>query len=296
MDHQDAGVPELAGVRDRFVDLPGLRMHVAEAGEGDPVLLLHGFPQHWWAWRGVIPRLAENHRVIVPDLRGAGWTDVPRTGYDRDQLVADVLALLDALEVERVHVVAHDWSALIGFFLCFDHPERVRSYLCLAIPHPYVRLDPRALPAFRHLWFQYVIATPGLGPRLLRSGHQRFVRRILRGFSADSTEWSETDLEMFAAPLRDPARATAAGSLYRGLILPEAGRIAMGRYRDRRLTTPTVVVCGSEDPVMRPEFLGVYEGHADDLTIDVIEGASHFIPDEQPDAVADMALELFARA
>ena len=85
-------------------------MHVAEAGEGDPVLLLHGFPQHWWAWRGVIPRLAENHRVIVPDLRGAGWTDVPRTGYDRDQLVADVVALLDALEVDRVHVVAHDWS------------------------------------------------------------------------------------------------------------------------------------------------------------------------------------------
>jgi pimeloyl-ACP methyl ester carboxylesterase len=296
MDHQAAGVPELAGVRDHFIDLPGLRMHVAEAGEGDPVLLLHGFPQHWWAWRGVIPRLAENHRVIVPDLRGAGWTDVPRNGYERDQLVADVMALLDALEVERVHVVAHDWSALIGFFLCFDHPERVRSYLCLAIPHPYVRLDPRALPAFRHLWFQYVIATPGLGPRLLRSGHQRFVRRIIRGFSADSTEWSETDLEMFAAPLRDPARATAAGSLYRGLILREAGRIAMGRYRDRRLTTPTVVVCGSEDPVMRPEFLGGYEDHADDLTIDVIAGASHFIPDEQPDAVAEKALELFARA
>ena len=296
MDHQAAGVPELAGVRDHFIDLPGLRMHVAEAGDGDPVLLLHGFPQHWWAWRGVIPRLAENHRVIVPDLRGAGWTDVPRTGYDRDQLTTDVVALLDALEVERVHVVAHDWSTLIGFFLCFDHPGRVRSYLCLAIPHPYVRLDPRALPAFRHLWFQYVIATPGLGPRLLRSGRQRFVRRIIRGFSADSTEWSETDLEMFAAPLRDRARATAAGSLYRGLILREAGRIAMGRYRDRRLTTPTVVVCGSEDPVMRPEFLGGYEEHADDLTIEVVQGASHFIPDEQPDAVAEMALELFARA
>jgi pimeloyl-ACP methyl ester carboxylesterase len=216
MDHQAAGVPELAGVEHRFVELPGLRMHVAEAGTGEPVLLLHGFPQHWWAWRGVIPGLAENHRVIVPDLRGAGWTDVPPAGYERDQLVADVVALLDALEIDRVHVVAHDWSVLIGFFLCFDHSERVRSYLCLAIPHPYVRLDLRALPAFRHLWFQQVIATPGLGPRLLRAGRQRLVRRIIRGYSADSTEWSETDLEMFAAPLRDRARAKAAGSLYRG--------------------------------------------------------------------------------
>jgi len=207
---QETRLPEVPGVEHRFVELPdGLRMHVAEAGQGDAVLLLHGFPQHWWAWRGVIPGLAEHHRVIVPDLRGAGWTDVPPTGYERDQLTADVVALLDALEVDRVHVVAHDWSALIGFFLCFDHPERVRSFMCLAIPHPYVRLDPRALPAFRHLWFQYVLAAPGLGPRLLRSGRQRFVRRIIRGFSADSTEWSDTHLEMFAAPLRDRARATA---------------------------------------------------------------------------------------
>ena len=288
-------IPRMDGVEHRFVDLPGLRMHVAEAGRGDPVLLLHGFPQHWWEWRGVIPALAEHHRVIVPDLRGAGWTDAPDAGYERGQLLADVTALLDALEIDRVHVVAHDWGALIGYFMCFEHPERVRSFMSVAIPHPYIRFDVRALPAFRHLWFQYVVATPGLGPRLLASGRQRLLRRIIRGFSADSTQWSETDLEMFAAPLRDRARAKAAGSLYRGLILREAGRIAMGRYRDRRLTTPTVVLCGSEDPVMRPEFLGGHEDHADDLTIDAVPDASHFIPDEQPDAVAAHALELFAR-
>ena len=296
MDHVAAAMPELAGVQHRFVELPGLRMHVAEAGQGDAVLLLHGFPQHWWEWRGVISGLAEHHRVIVPDLRGTGWTDAPRTGYERDQLLADVVALLDALEIDRVHVVAHDWSALIGFFLCFDHPERVRSYLCLAIPHPFIRFDLRALPAFRHLWFQYVIATPGLGPRLLSSGRQRFLRRIVRGFSADPEAWAESDLEVFAARMREPARARAAASLYRGLVLREVGRITMGRYRDRRLTTPTVVVCGSEDPVMRPELLGGYEDHADDLSIEVVRGASHFIPDEQPDAVVEKALELFARA
>jgi len=296
MDHVAAAMPELAGVQHRFVELPGLRMHVAEAGQGDAVLLLHGFPQHWWEWRGVISGLAEHHRVIVPDLRGTGWTDAPRTGYERDQLLADVVALLDALEIDRVHVVAHDWSALIGFFLCFDNPERVRSYLCLAIPHPFIRFDLRALPAFRHLWFQYVIATPGLGPRLLSSGRQRFLRRIVRGFSADPEAWAESDLEVFAARMREPARARAAASLYRGLVLREVGRITMGRYRDRRLTTPTVVVCGSEDPVMRPELLGGYEDHADDLSIEVVRGASHFIPDEQPDAVVEKALELFARA
>ena len=293
---QDTRFPVLPGVEHRFVELPGgLRMHVAEAGQGDPVLLLHGFPQHWWEWRGVIPALAENHRVIVPDLRGTGWTDAPETGYNRVQLVADVVALLDALEVDRVHVVSHDWGALVGSLLCFEHPERVRSYLCIAIPHPFIRFDIRALPDFRHLWFQYVVASPGVGPRLLRSGRQRLLRRIIRGFSSPRTTWTDDDLDVYADRMREPARARAASSLYRGLILPEIARIARGVYRDQKLTTPTVILCGADDPVMRPEFLGGYENNADDLTIQVVPDASHFIPDEQPDAVAAHALELIAR-
>jgi pimeloyl-ACP methyl ester carboxylesterase len=288
--------PRVDGVKHHDVDLPGgLRMHVAEAGEGEPVLLLHGFPQNWWVWRGVIPGLAQNHRVIVPDQRGTGWTDVPTSGYDRDQLLADVVALLDALEIDRVHVVAHDWGALIGFLLCFEQPERVRSFMCIAIPHPYIRFTPKAVPAFRHLWFQYVVATPVLGSRLLRSGRQRFVRGIIRGFSSKQTTWAEEDLDVYAARMREPARARAASSLYRGLILPEIGRIAMGRYRSSRLTTPTVILCGADDPVMRVDLLGGYEGHADDLTIEVVPNASHFIPDEQPDAVAAHALALIGR-
>jgi len=293
---QDTRFPDLPGVEHSFVELPdGLRMHVAEAGQGDPVLLLHGFPQHWWEWRGVIPALAEHHRVIVPDLRGTGWTDAPKTGYERDQLLADVVALLDALEINRVHVVSHDWGALIGSLLCFEHPERVRSFLCIAIPHPFIRFDIRAVPAFRHLWFQYLVATPGVGPRLLSSGRQRFLRRIIRGFSSPRTTWTEDDLDVYADRMREPARARAASSLYRGLILPEIARIARGRYRDRRLAAPTVILCGADDPVMRPELLGGYEDHADDLTIEVVQDASHFIPDEQPDAVVAHALELIAR-
>ncbi|MFC0453252.1 alpha/beta fold hydrolase [Rhodococcus jostii] len=107
--------PALDGVRHRFLDLPGLRMHVAEAGHGERVVLLHGFLQHWWEWREVVPGLAARYRVIRPDLRGAGWTDAPPTGYTRDQLIADVVALLDTLELDRVGLVAHDWGALLGY-------------------------------------------------------------------------------------------------------------------------------------------------------------------------------------
>ena len=103
----------------------GLRVHVAEAGEGPPLLLLHGWPQHWWMWKGVIPALAESHRVICPDLRGHGWTDAPPWGYEKEGLASDALALLDALEIERVGMLGHDWGGLVGFLLSLRAPERI---------------------------------------------------------------------------------------------------------------------------------------------------------------------------
>ena len=94
--------------------------------------------------------------------------------------------------------------------------------MSIAIPHPYIRFTPKALPAFWHLWFQYVVATPGLGPWLLRSGRQRLLRRIIMGLSSKQTTWAEEDLTVFAERMRDPARARAGSRLYRGLILPRS--------------------------------------------------------------------------
>ena len=85
--------PQVPGVEHRYVDAGGLRMHVAEAGEGEPVLALHGWPQHWYLWREVIPRLAPHARVIAPDLRGFGWSGVPAGGYDKETMARDVLTL-----------------------------------------------------------------------------------------------------------------------------------------------------------------------------------------------------------
>lgn len=290
----DPGPPHLDGVSHRYVDLPGLRMHVAEAGRGEPVLLLHGFPQHWWEWRKVIPGLAEHYRVICPDLRGAGWSDAPRRGYTRDQLLADVVALLDALELDRVHLIAHDWGALVGFQLSLNHPGRVRDHLCLATPHPYIGWDIRLLAVMWRLWFQPVVAAPLLG-RVMLGRSERFARYLLCNFTSNRDAFTEADVACFVARLREPARAHAGSTLYRGFIMREALRIMAGRYRSSRLGTPTRVLYGLDDPGIRPEFLGGYEDHADDLELVVIEGAHHFIADDRPDAVVECARALFAR-
>jgi pimeloyl-ACP methyl ester carboxylesterase len=113
------GLPHVDGVTHRWVEARGLRFHVAEAGAGDDaVLLLHGWPQHWYEWRHLMPDLADRHRVIAPDLRGFGWSDAPSSGYLKEEMGQDVLAILDALELERVKLVGHDWGGWIGFILC----------------------------------------------------------------------------------------------------------------------------------------------------------------------------------
>jgi pimeloyl-ACP methyl ester carboxylesterase len=283
-------LPALDGVEHRFVTLPGLTMHVAEAGHGEPLLLLHGFPQHWWGWSKVLPALAQHYRVICPDLRGAGWTDAPRTGYASEQLVADVIALLEAMQIDRARVMGHDWGALVGFLLCVQHPERVERFVALAVPNPFVRIQPRLLPALPRLWFQYAIATPVLGPALLRRGSQPLARHLLENYTADPTAFSASDVELFIAPFREPARARAGSALYRNFIVPIFGRVLAGRYRRMRLRTPTLIMFGSDDPNMSAEILDGHQRHADDLTVQAVTGASHFLVDERPDEVVERAL------
>src|SRR4051812_49143608 len=106
----DATMPHVPGVTHRFVDAGGLRVHVAEAGpeDGEPVLMLHGWPQHWYLWRHLVPLMSDRYRLVMPDLRGAGWSEVTEGGYEKENLARDQVALLDALGYETVKLIGHD--------------------------------------------------------------------------------------------------------------------------------------------------------------------------------------------
>ncbi|HWT37896.1 MAG TPA: alpha/beta fold hydrolase, partial [Paraburkholderia sp.] len=103
----------------------GIRQHYVEAGEGAPVVLLHGFPETHHAWRHQIPVLAERYRVIAPDLRGYGETDKPASGYDKRTMANDLRALLRELSIERVALVGHDRGARVATRFAKDHPDVV---------------------------------------------------------------------------------------------------------------------------------------------------------------------------
>jgi pimeloyl-ACP methyl ester carboxylesterase len=208
-------------------------------------------------------------------------------------VLADVLALLDTLALRRVGLVAHDSSAFVGFRLCFDHPERVAAFLCLGL-HPYLRIKPQMLAGIPQLWFQPVVATPGLGPWGLRT--DRLARHLLAGFTTTRDSITDEDLAVFTGRLHAPGHPEAGSALYRNLMLPEMVRfLASTAYRKRRLTVPTVSLMGGAEPGVWPGLLDVYGGQADDLAGHIIDGAAHFLADDRPDAVVTHALTLFGR-
>lgn len=285
-------LPELDGVDHRFVDLPNLRMHVAEAGEGDPVVLLHGWPQNWWAWRRLIPLLAERFRVICPDQRGFGWSDAPPSGYEKETIAEDILQLLDALELPRVRLIGHDVGGFVAFLICLKEPVRVDRYLSLNTGHPFVKPAPAALGTFWRFWYWPLLGAPLLGPWLVR--HGVFEALLHRWFTADRAGWSPSEEGVFLQSLREPARALASSKTYRSYLLKDSPQVLFGRYRSQRLTVPTLMLHGVGDHMLREPFLRGYEPFADDMAVELVPGVGHFIAEERPQLVADRALAFFA--
>jgi pimeloyl-ACP methyl ester carboxylesterase len=268
--------PDLAGVRHEYLDAGGLRTHVALAGPEDaqPVMLVHGWPQHWWAWRHVIASLAENHQVIVPDLRGFGWTELAAGGYDKEQLATDLLALLDALNLDRVTWIGHDWGAWTGLLAALRAPHRISQALILGVPHLWLEPHPRQLAL---LGYQGPISLPFLGARAA----EWMVPRILQSGRRDD-RLSASDVKLFADHV--PPQVTVA--MYRTFLTREVLPIARGRYARHTLRVPTTLIYGERDLVTR----GLEPGPVRDqpeLQVEQVDGVGHWIPEQRPQIVID---------
>ena len=141
-----ADPPPIAGVRRSFVEANGVRFHVTEAGppDGRPVLALHGWPQHHWEYRDLLADPPPGLRIIAPDLPGYGWSGPAPHKWAKEDVATDVLALLDALGLDRVLLVAHDWGACAGYLMVLREPERFDGYLVCNMAHPWLSAAHRA--------------------------------------------------------------------------------------------------------------------------------------------------------
>lgn len=278
--------PDPPGVRTRFVDLPDVRLHVAEAGpqQGPPVLLLHGFPEFWWGWRRQIPPLAAaGFHVVAPDQRGYNLSAKPRglSAYSLDRLAEDIVDLLDALGAERAPIVGHDWGAAVAWWTAIRFPERVERLAILNVPHPAVlrralRTDREQRRKSRYMaYFQL----PWLPERKLAADGYRAFRAIFRKSSKPGT-FTEAELGRYAEAAAQPGALTGMLSWYRAAL-----RRPPRRPASSRVEPPTLILWGLEDVALGPTLVDPSAALCREVEVVRFPEAGHWVLHEEPDGV-----------
>jgi pimeloyl-ACP methyl ester carboxylesterase len=294
IDEQHPDLPHVAGVRHRWVDVRGAAVHVAEAGPGDApvVLLLHGFPQHWYAWRGVADDLARDHRVVVPDLPGFGWSEPATHGWTTTERARDTLDLLDALDLPGpVDVVGHDWGAWLAFRVALDAPGRVRRLVAVSELHPWP-LQRRLVPRLWRMWVTALFEIPGLGSVVQR--RRGVVRWFLSRDARDRAVWTDELVDVYASVAARPAVAHAGRRLHSAFVLHDIARMVLRRDGRARYDVPTLMVAGDRDAYIPPALVTPPRSRAGVVRVRTVPGG-HFLLDENPgadqhDAVRDAVL------
>ncbi|MFR9751573.1 alpha/beta fold hydrolase [Nocardia sp. 004] len=287
-----ADPPEIRGVRRSFVTARDVRFHVTEAGpvDGRPVLVLHGWPQHHYAYRHLLVDPPDGLRIIAPDLPGYGWSGPAPHRWAKEDVATDLLALLDALGLERVLLAGHDWGGYIGHLLVLRAPERFDALLALNIAHPWQTPGSFLPHAWRMLAYQPSVAA--FGEYLQR--RTRFLERLVfAGGVRHRDALGPEVIRSYADRFRDPICARSATDTYRTFLLREMPHSAR-HGEQRRARVPILALFGVDDIAVHPALAAEATARADDYRLELVEDCGHFIVEERPDLVRARLIELAA--
>jgi pimeloyl-ACP methyl ester carboxylesterase len=279
--------PPIDGVRRSYVSARGVRFHVTEAGTGTPVVVLHGWPQHHYCYRALLANPPAGLRVIAPDLPGYGWSGPAPHRWAKQDVADDLLALLDALGLERVLLVGHDWGAFIGYLLVLGEPQRFGAFLACNMPHPWN--GPATV--LRHMWrLGHMPLMAVAGRRLME--RTPFLENVIFPLAVGERKAiTAQDIRWYADRFRDPVCAQASVDTYRTFLLREVP-IAARQPERRRATVPIRALHGSADFAIHPALLSARTAIADDYSVAMLPGCGHFTPEERPDEVRSLLSSL----
>jgi pimeloyl-ACP methyl ester carboxylesterase len=261
-----------------------------EAGQGPLVLLLHGFPEFWYAWRKQIPALARQFRVVAPDLRGYNLSDKPPGGYDLDSLVRDVPALIEALGERRASVVGHDWGAVIGWGAAMWAADPIERLVTIngAPPAAYLRELRRNPRQWLKSWYVVAFQIPGLAERLLGAQRCRRIVEMLRASSVSRDTFTAEELTHYRRAMCRPGALPATLGYYRAVVRIRPRQL-LGRVRPT--SAPTLVIWGERDVAVEPGMVEGLEALVPGVRVERIVDAGHWVQHEQPQRVNQLLLE-----
>jgi pimeloyl-ACP methyl ester carboxylesterase len=268
----------------RFDDV---MLHYVIAGKGDPVVLLHGWPQTWYEWRKIIPALSERYTVIAPDMRGLGDSSRPLAGYDKRTIAADIYKLVRSLGFERIFLVGHDWGGPVAYAYACAHPADVRKLVVLDVGIPGAGLE-TALGFRRggiwHIQFHNVRDLP----EALIAGRERVYLSWFYRTAYNQTAITEQDIDEYVRCYSAPGALRAGFEYYRA-IFDDAEHNK--EHAKTRLKMP-VLALGGERGFGRMALLSMQQ-LAESVRGGVVERCGHWIPEERPDYLTHELLSFF---
>jgi pimeloyl-ACP methyl ester carboxylesterase len=275
-----------SGFESKFAQVNGTRLYYVRGGNGPAVILLHGFPEDWYEFRLIMPRLAKAFTVLAVDLRGVGESAPSETGYDAANLAEDIHQLSFSLGLEHVYVFGHDIGGMVAYAFARRYPQSARGVMILDAAFP--GLDPwrdiLGHPAFWHVRFHQT----GL-PEKPVSGRQAEYFRYFLG------QFSDAEVAHYAHSYRDPDHLRAAFETYRAFPANEKFFATQRSHVD----LPMVIGSGEHDAFAEflPRIAAAMRAHGcTNLTTETIKSAAHYVAEEKPEAVAKLIEHYAARA
>jgi pimeloyl-ACP methyl ester carboxylesterase len=270
-------------------DLGDVRLHYVTAGDGFPVVLLHGWPQSWYEWRHIIPGLAVSHRVIAPDLRGLGDSSRPAGGYDKKTVGLDIWRLVhDVLGISEFYLVGHDWGGPTAYAVAAAHPDAVKKLAILDVAIP-----GDGSPTFSQggrRWHHAFHQTLDLPEALATGREDIYLGWFFRNYGARPL--GDDEIAEYLRTYRQPGALRAGFSYYRALpqdIADNEALIASGF----KLPMPVLALGGDSAWGRRMEVVESLRRLAVDVRGGVIENCGHWMPEEQPEEVLRQLLDFF---
>jgi pimeloyl-ACP methyl ester carboxylesterase len=277
-----AGARPPAGFTERTANVNGITVNYVRGGHGPTLVLLHGYPQTWYEWRTVMPALAERFTVIAPDLRGAGGSSAPRTGYDKKTMAADLHGLLTHLRLDRdINLVGHDIGTMVAYAYAAAHPTIVAKLVLTEAPIPdeTIYRFPSLTPQGPGFWnFGFFNVRNGLPEQIIDGRELLWVERFIELLAVQKERATEpAAMREYALHLRDDARLRASFEWFRALNQDVA---ANARYQQQPLRMPVLALgaAGSLGQAV-PDQVRRY---ATNVQGGVITNSGHWIFEEQP--------------
>jgi epoxide hydrolase 4 len=278
-----------------FIETNNIRLHCVSQGEGELVVLLHGFPEFWYSWRYQIPVLARHFKVVVPDLRGYNDSDKPESGYDLDTLSADIRGLIERFGYKTAHIVGHDWGGAIAWHLAQKFPQSLNRLAILnaAPPQKFVQELVSNLDQLRRSWFVFAFQVPGIPEWLIQNNLKDFVKNVMQGHAVRKGAFSAEETRIYQEALDKPGVLGAAINYYRQLLNPNW--LLNWGAKTPLITSPTLVLWGQEDDFLSQHLTeGLEQLVSAPFELKFIPHCGHWIQQEVPQTV-NRELVLFLR-